>query len=464
MTRRALLGGAGGLALRGEPGGKGIVPPDRTYRMMEWESHTPPEGNFRIDVEGALGAARDAGAESVMFYAQDHWGYAFYPSEVGVRHPHLDFDLLGREVAAARKLGMSPVCYYSLQFNNQCVLKHPDWGWVNEKGEQQKLRWYMTCLDGPYRDYVLGMMEEIFSRYPIDELFLDIFGIQFHLFHSSGRNPFCFCEHTERAWNQEHPGDAYRQGFEAREGWQRRYQWHQARTMGKMLDEVIGAARRHRPEVLISLNGGPEAFPDEVMQKVSFIYAEPLTSGTGISLGSILMRGWGRPNYQAGVFARPGYVDTYPGVLSRVRADALLVQNARVFIVGDAPVLGGVDGRGFSRRWFQVAKEAWADVRNVDALLKGATPLCSTAVLYSVGTREERAAEKRPQAFRKSMLAALEAASFAGRPVESLPEFRMTPELLEGFQTLVLPESEVLSLELSEMIRKFGGGWKRAGP
>src|SRR5689334_21268958 len=62
-------------ALRAAHKAKGIIPPNRTYRMMEWECHTPPEGNFNINLDAALNAARDAGAESMMFYSQDHWGH-----------------------------------------------------------------------------------------------------------------------------------------------------------------------------------------------------------------------------------------------------------------------------------------------------------------------------------------------------------------------------------------------------
>jgi hypothetical protein len=442
-------------ALQAAHQAKGIIMPNKTYRMMEWECHTPPEGNFTIDLDAALRAARDAGAESMMFYSQDHWGYAFYPSEVAVRHPHLEGDFFGREVSIARKLGMSIVCYYSLQFNNQAVLSHPDWGWVNEAGEQQKMRWLITCLDTPYRQYVLNMMNELFSRYEIDELFLDIFGIQFHAYHSSDRDPFCFCKHTEQAWDKEHPGDPYRAGFANREGWDRRYQWHQKRTMDDMLDEIIATARKHRPNLIVSLNGGPEAFPDAVMQKVSFIYAEPLTSVTGISLGSILMRGWGRPDYQAGVFSQQGYLDTYAGALPRVKADALILQNARVFIVGNAPVIGGLDEQGFSKRWFDVAKETWQDVRHVDSLLEGIEPLYSTAVLYSQPTREELAGQKRPTDFRQSVLGALETMTYAGRPVESIPEFRISTDFLRQFELFVLPEVEVLSSAHAETIRKW---------
>lgn len=437
----------------------GIVPPNKTYRMMEWEFHTPPEGIFNIDLDAALNAARDAGAESMMFYSQDHWGYAFYPSDVGLRNPNLDYDLFGKEVELARKLGMSVVCYYSLQFNNQAVLSHPDWGWVNEKGEAQKMRWYITCLDGPYRQYVLGMMNEIFSRYEVSELFLDIFGIQFHAYHSGDRDPFCYCPHTEAAWNRAHPGDPYRQGFNSREGWDRRYQWHQKQTMSDMLDEIIAAARKHRPGPLISLNVGPEAFPDDVMQKVSFIYAEPITTPTGISLGSILMRGWNRPDYQAGVFSRQGYLDTYPGSIPRVLADGLIVQNARTFFVGNAPVIGGLDEKGFSKRWFQVAKEHWEDVRNVDHLFEGIQPVYSTAMLYSESTREELAGQKRPVDFRRSTMGALETLTYSGRPVESLPEFRMTAEELRPFELLVLPEVEVMSETHAQVIRE----WVRNG-
>ena len=210
---------------------KGVIPPNKTYRMMEWECHTPPEGNFDIDFEGAVKAARDAGAESMMFYSQDHWGHAFYLSDVAVRHPSLKQDVFGTEVELARKHGMSVVCYYSLQFNNQIVLKHPDWGWVDENGNPRTLRWYVTSLNSPYRQYVTAMMEELFSRYEIDELFLDIFGVQFYLYHQRGGDPFGYSKYDEAAWNRDHPGDPYRQGFKTREGWERRYRWHQKRTM-----------------------------------------------------------------------------------------------------------------------------------------------------------------------------------------------------------------------------------------
>ncbi len=434
---------------------RGMIPPNKTYRMMEWESHTPPEANFDIDVEGAMQASRDAGAECVMLYTQDCWGYSFYPSMVTTVHPHLTYDLFGKEVELAHKMGISVAAYYCLQFNNQVVINHPDWGWVNEQGEQQRQRWYLVCMDSPYREIVLGMMDEIFSRYPVDQLFLDVFGIQFWDYHSHGKDPFCYCPHTVAAWDKDHPGDPYREGFKTREGWERRYQWQEKRSMNDLLDAIIGIAHRHRPQTLISLNGGPEQFPNDIMQKVDFIYNEPVVTSTGIPLGAILARGWGRPDYQAGVFSQFGYIDTYPGSISRVQADALIVQNARTFCVGNAPVIGGLEGRGFTQRWFDVNTETWHDVRNVDCLLAGLEPVYASAVFYSEATRRELDAQKRPVDFRHSTLGALENLVYSGQPAESIPEFRLTRELLDSLEMMVLPETEVLSTPHANLIRDW---------
>ena len=434
---------------------KGMIPPNKTYRMMEWESHTPPEANFDIDVEGAMKASRDAGAECVMLYTQDCWGYSFYPSKVTEMHPHLTYDLFGKEVELAHKMGISVAAYYCLQFNNQVVLNHPDWGWVNDKGEQQRQRWYVACMDSPYREVVLEMMNEIFSRYEIDQLFVDVFGIQFWAYHSYGKEPFCYCPHTVAAWERDHPGAPYREGFKTREGWEQRYQWQQKRSMNDLLDSIISVVHKYHPRTLISLNGGPEQFPNDIMQKVDFIYNEPVVTSTGIPLGSILARGWGRPDYQAGVFTQFGYIDTYPGSVSRVQADALIVQNARTFCVGNAPVIGGLEGRGYTQRWFDVNTETWKDVRNVDCLLPGIEPVYGNAVLYSEATRGELDARKRPLDFRNSTLGALENMVYSGRPLESIPEFRLTRELLGRIEMLVLPETEVLSSQHADLIRNW---------
>lgn len=443
--------------LRGAHEKLGMIPPDKTYRMMEWESHTwPKETRFDMNLEAAMKVSRGAGAEAMALYTQDTWGYAFYPTDVGVRHPGLKFDMFGRQAALAHQNGMSVVAYYSLQFNHQAVEHHPDWAWVDKKGAPRRLRWYQTCLDSPYRQYVLGMINEISSKYEIEELFIDAFGRQLNAYHSGQYDdPFCYCKHTEEAWNTEHPGDPYREGMNRPEGWLERFRWLAKRSTLDMLDEIIATARRNRPHLVIGVNGGPYRQVAGVMEKVSYISEEPLPSPSGIALGSIVMRGWGRPDSQGGVFTKQGFLDIYPGAVARVKADALLVQNGRVFFVANSPVLSGIDDQGFSKRWFQVAKEAFTDLRNVDCLMRGLEPVYSAAMFFSDSTRERLDVQKRPLDFRYSTLNALESLTYSGRPLEAIPEFRLVPGHLDRFELLVLPEVEVLSNEQAQVIRDW---------
>ena len=431
---------------------KSIVLPNKTYRTLEWEDQYPPSAHLDVNWPAAMEATRETGAECVMVYAKCEWGWAYYPTNIGFRHPHLQGDLFGTEVDLARRNGLSVIGYYALGWDNEAGLRHPDWIWRDENGEQHGWRWYFPCLDSPYRRFVLGMLEEIFSNYEIDELWLDDYG--------TGPNPLCFCGFTEEAWNQDHPDDPYRAGLNNRDGWVRRLKWHEKRVMLDFLDEVIALGRKLRPNCLILVNASPEGVPDEIQQKIGFIFSETHTTPTGIALESILIRGWGRPDYQAGFYTSYGFMDTYPGNLGRVKADTRLVQNARVFFIGDAPLIPDLDGQGFSKRYMEVAKETFEDVRKVDHLLEGIEPVYSTAMLYSeLSTRGELAAQKRPRDFIDSVEGALEALTYVGRPVESVPEFRLTPEFLDQFETLVLPEVEVLTDAQTEMIRK----WVEAG-
>jgi hypothetical protein len=47
--------------LRSQHEKAGIISPEKTYRMMEWEFHTPPQERFNINLGAAMQAARDAG-------------------------------------------------------------------------------------------------------------------------------------------------------------------------------------------------------------------------------------------------------------------------------------------------------------------------------------------------------------------------------------------------------------------
>ena len=115
-----------------------------------------------------------------------------------------------------------------------------------------------------------------------------------------------------------------------------------------------------------------------------------------------------------------------------------------------------------------IAKETFEDVRKVDHLLEEIEPVYSTAMLYSEIVHSGRVScSEAASGLHDSVEGALEALTYAGRSVESVPEFRLTPEFLDQFETLVLPEVEVLTDAQTEMIRKWveaGGTLVASGP
>ena len=76
-------------------------------------------------------------------------------------------------------------------------------------------------------------------------------------------------------------------------------------------------------------------------------------------------------------------------------------------------------------------------------------------MVYSEATREELSGQNVPVHFRQSVTGALEVLTYSGRPVESVPEFNITEKYLSQFETLVLPEVEVLGSAQADVIRNW---------
>jgi hypothetical protein len=73
----------------------GIVPPNKTYRSLEWEDQYPPSAKLDVNWPAAMQATRDTGAQCVMVYAKCEWGWAYYP-------PKLVFNILTSKVIFSR--------------------------------------------------------------------------------------------------------------------------------------------------------------------------------------------------------------------------------------------------------------------------------------------------------------------------------------------------------------------------
>ena len=156
----------------------------------------------RYDVEAAIDACVSAGADAIMVYFQSHTGLCNWPTQSGRQHAAFRGRDLVAETLACAKQRELPVCaYYSVNFNNQAWVEHPQWrlqpagaGMIGG-GLLVRERYGICCFNHPdYRKFIESQVSEILTAYEVEALFYDMvwwMGV-------------CLCDHCrERLRNEE---------------------------------------------------------------------------------------------------------------------------------------------------------------------------------------------------------------------------------------------------------------------
>jgi hypothetical protein len=155
------------------------------FRHIHLDFHTSPlipEIGKDFDPQEFVTTLQKAYINSITVFAKCHHGMSYYPTKVGVKHPHLDRDLLGEMVAAGKRAGLRMTVYTSVVWDEYMATHHPEWRQVDEDGKlvgrspltAEFSDWQWLCLNTPYIDYVAAHTEEILTNYEIDGIFFDI--------------------------------------------------------------------------------------------------------------------------------------------------------------------------------------------------------------------------------------------------------------------------------------------------
>ncbi len=151
------------------------------------EFHVPEDVEYiarDFDAERFLRDLLEAGCDGVLFEAVDEFGNSLYDTRYGLKHPHLDRDLLREVTEAAQRLGVPIIAYYCL-LNPRLAAERswlarqpgrrpgragPPLAEVYRKQRPPSLR---VCLNSPVMErVVLPQIREIAS-YPVDAFFFD---------------------------------------------------------------------------------------------------------------------------------------------------------------------------------------------------------------------------------------------------------------------------------------------------
>ncbi|RLE80958.1 MAG: hypothetical protein DRJ51_04780 [Thermoprotei archaeon] len=152
--------------------------------------------------------AKRLNANTIILFARDAWGRAYYKSKVALMNSKLrGRDLIEEVVREAKKEGIKVVVMVGHTTNPALYSKHPEWSQRRLNGEvismdknpsnlKEKPRWPLMCLNSPFFDTVLREVEEVLE-YDIDGILLDSFRYMPDI------EGACFCDFCKRKHEEE---------------------------------------------------------------------------------------------------------------------------------------------------------------------------------------------------------------------------------------------------------------------
>ncbi len=150
------------------------------YRQVHLDFHTwgdIPNIGKNFTKESFQAALKAGNVDSITVFAKCNMGYCYYPTKVGVMHPHLKMDLTTAMVEAAHEIGVRAPIYINAGLNEEQAAAHPEWHAKRAiNGDAKWCDFTLLCLnDGTWANVIYKLCEEVcLNQKELDGLFLDI--------------------------------------------------------------------------------------------------------------------------------------------------------------------------------------------------------------------------------------------------------------------------------------------------
>jgi hypothetical protein len=382
------------------------------------------------------------GSEYLVLWARDH-EWAHYDSKLMPKCPGLgERDPLREAVEAAKPQGLPLIAYCVVQAGGHALREHPEWGMVGVDGNPIAGR---VCLNGPYRDFVHGLLDEMLA-YGLDGFHVDMVDQGF------GPPYGCFCTHCKAAFEQQFPDHAMPGSVSWDESWDRMLEFRYE-TSARFERDTMAFVKSRAPEVTVDFNyHGYPPFSFEVGQRPvqhagigDFVTCESGVwgfSALAAGLTSEFVRA-STPGRRYQVVMQRGarfYNDQTTRPLNDLRWEmfALLMHGAQVTIVDKTPFEGQLDPVAYERME-TVFREALSKREHF-----GQTLLYDAALYYSHRTRDWFGRAE-PYRYFNSIHGAHKALTLAHLTTGVLLDESISMERLRDFPAVVLADASIIS-------------------
>ncbi len=156
------------------------------YQQIHMDFHTSPliDGiGAAFDVDAFGKTLKDAHVQHINLFGKCHHGWFYYPSKIGPMHPHLTFSLLGRQVEACKRYGITYSVYTCVGWNEEWATRHPQWQEVSPEGllgakppfARGFYQWQTLCLNSEeYRRVIKDELKEEYELFAPRGYWIDI--------------------------------------------------------------------------------------------------------------------------------------------------------------------------------------------------------------------------------------------------------------------------------------------------
>lgn len=253
------------------------------HLALAWhfDFHTPGKVrvNRRADPEGLAEELKAGGVEEVTAFCKCHYGYAYYPTRVGTRHPRLRGNLFGGVLKACRRRGLRVMAYLSFGIDGEAAKRHPAWRQltrdrvnINNNLEPdntvQEGGFLRVCPFTGYMDrLMLPQIAEVVEAYRPDGFFFDTM---------SALAP-CYCASCRREFRRVHGREIPRETGEPSQALFG--QWRHDRGIA-LVERVARFIRDRLPGAAVGFNQlGSLPYPERMPEGVNLLTLDPATHG-----------------------------------------------------------------------------------------------------------------------------------------------------------------------------------------
>lgn len=426
----------------------------KTFRGYLIDHHSPPPPVVsldRIDVLEYERFYREAHINTLMVYCKDHWGYTYYDTQTGKRHPGLKEDWIAKIVPILKRNNIEFNAYYCIEYDNYAPTVHPGWSILKADGtplrcSYSKAGWYMPCYETGYRGYVLQQLSEIVSGYRPDSLFLDIFG-----------KSLCYCPICRKKFKSRYGYELPEKEKELNEAFADVSDFLTS-SAEDLLREIIKLVKKINPDIKVTINFAA-LYPKEIRDMLDYQFTEPWA-------GNWLSAAYARDTaYMQSPQLGPGTVSevyNYSPVSKYIlAASEIAAQGCRVFMYSGSQHPDGTleheEAKRVGAAYREIAayehllgeREVIADIAIIQSDLNEKIRHLSSVIPNAIGR------VKAGSPHRNAVLGAMRLCDYTKYGWKILPEQDVNIKTLRNIKIVILPDMYHLNESLYEELKTF---------